>query len=76
MRWRRISCGSLEEWWLEGFTCGFAVVHVCGEASICVRMSRAVFRQTDVISEFTVSAKDCGEFFSVEVGRAISGWRV
>jgi len=36
---------------------------VCGEGSICVRMSRAVFCKTDMISEFTVSAKDCGEFF-------------
>ena len=34
---------------------------MCGEGSICVRMSRAVFCKTDVISELTVSAKDCGE---------------
>jgi len=63
VRWRRASCGSLEEWWLEGFTCGFVVVRVHGEGSICVRISRTVFCKTDVISEFTVSAKDCGENF-------------
>ena len=54
----------------------FAVVRVCGEGSICVRISRAVFCKTDVISEFAVSAKDCGDIFFLEVGRAISGWRV
>jgi len=43
--------------------CGFAVVRVSGEGSICVRISRAVFGKTDVISEFAVSAKDCGEIF-------------
>ena len=43
--------------------CEFAVVHVCVEGSICVRMSRDVFCKTDVISEFAVSAKDCGEIF-------------
>ena len=43
--------------------CGFAVVRVSGEGSICVRISRAVFGKTDVISEFAVSAKDCGETF-------------
>jgi len=42
-RWRRASCGSLEEWWLEGFTCGFAVVRLCGEGSICVKMSEGGF---------------------------------
>jgi len=47
---------------------------VCGDESICVRISRAVFCKTDVISEFAVSAKDCGEIFFLEVGRAISGW--
>jgi len=52
------------------------VVRVCGDESICVRISRAVFCKTDVISEFAVSAKDCGEIFFLEVGRAISGWRV
>jgi len=57
---------------MEGFSCGFAVVRVCGEGSICVRMSRAVFCKTDKISEFTVSAKDCGKVFFGEVGRAIS----
>jgi len=36
---------------------------VCGEGSICVRISRAVFCKTDVISEFAVSSKDCGEMF-------------
>jgi len=36
---------------------------VCWEGSICVRISRAVFGKMDVISEFTVSAKDCGEIF-------------
>jgi len=43
--------------------CELAVVRVCGEAwgSICVRISRAVFCRIDVISEFAVSAKDCGE---------------
>ena len=46
---------------MEGFTCGFAVIRVCGEGCICVRMSRAVFCKTDVISEFAVSAKDCGK---------------
>jgi len=46
---------------------------VCGEGSICVRMSRAVFCKTDVISEFAMSAKDCGEIFFLKVGRAISG---
>ena len=63
MRWRRASCGSLEEWWLEGVTWGFAVVRVCWEGSICVKMSRADFCKTDVISEFAVSAKHCGEIF-------------
>jgi len=52
------------------------VVRVCGEGSICVRISRAVFCKMDVISEFAVSAKDCGEIFFPEVGRAISGWWV
>ena len=67
-------CGSLEEWWLarEGCTCEFAVVRVCGEGSICVRMSKAVFCQMDVILEFAVSAKDCGEICFPEVERAIS----
>jgi len=36
---------------------------VCGEGSICVRMSRAVFCKMDANSEFAVSAKDCGEIF-------------
>jgi len=36
---------------------------VCGEGSFCVRISRAVFCTTDVISEFAVSAKDCWEIF-------------
>jgi len=63
VRWRRASCGSFEEWWLEGFTCELAVVRVCGERSICVRISRAVFCKMDVISEFAVSAQDCGEIF-------------
>jgi len=65
VRWRRASCGSLEEWWLarEGCTCEFAVVRVCGEGSICVRMSRAVCCKMDVISEFAVSVKDCGDIF-------------
>jgi len=49
---------------------------VWGEGSICVRISRAVFCNTDVISEFAVSAKDCGEFFFLKVGRAISERRV
>jgi len=51
--------------WLarEGCTCKFAVVRVCGEGSICVRISRAVFCKIDVISEFAVSARDCGEIF-------------
>jgi len=68
----------LEEWWLawEGCTCEFAVVRVCWEGSICVRILRAVFCKMDVISEFAVSAKDCGEIFSLEVGREISGWWV
>ena len=59
-----------------GGTCELAVVRVCGEArgSICVRISRAVFCKIDVISEFAVSAKDCGEIFFIEVERAISGW--
>ena len=61
---------------MEGFTCEFAVVRVCGEGSICVRMSRDVFCKTDVISEFAVSAKDCGEIFFLEVRRAIPGWWV
>jgi len=75
VRWRSASCGSLEEWWLEGFTCGFAVVRVCGEGSICVKMSRAVFCKTDVISEFAVSAKDCGEIFSWKLGvQFLDGW--
>jgi len=66
VRWRRAPCGSLEKWWLarEDCTCEFAVVRVCWEGSICVRISRAVFCKMDVISEFAVSAKDCGEFFS------------
>jgi len=34
---------------------------VCREGSICVRISRAVFCKMDVISEFAVSTKDCGE---------------
>ena len=51
--------------WLarEGCTCEFAVVRVCREGTICVRMSRATFCKMDVISEFAVSAKDCGEIF-------------
>jgi len=36
---------------------------VCGEGSICVRILRAVFCKTDVISEFAVSAKDCEQVF-------------
>ena len=36
---------------------------VCWEGSICVRISRAVFCKMDLISEFAVSAKDCGEIF-------------
>ena len=60
----------------KGCTCDFVVVRVCGEGSICVRISRAVFCKMDVISEFAVSAKDCGEIFFPEVGRAISGWWV
>ena len=36
---------------------------MCGEGSICVRMSRALFCKMDVILEFAVSAKDCGEIF-------------
>jgi len=65
VRWRslRASCGSLEEWWLQSFTCEFAVVRVCGEGSICVRISRAVFCKIDVISGFAVSANDYGEMF-------------
>ena len=43
--------------------CEFAVARVCGEESMCVRISRAVFCKMDVISEFAVSAKDCGEIF-------------
>ena len=46
-------------------TCDFAVVRVCGEGSICVRIPRAVFCKKDVVSEFAVSAKECGEFFSL-----------
>jgi len=41
---------------------------------MCVRISRAVFCKIDVISEFAVSAKDCGEIFFPGVERAISGW--
>ena len=41
--------------------CEFAVVRVCGEGSMCVMISRAVFCKMDVNSEFAVSAKDCGE---------------
>ena len=37
---------------------------MCGEGSICVRISRAVFCKMDVISEFVVAAKDCGKIFS------------
>ena len=48
--------------------CGFALLRVCGEGSICVRISRAVFCKTDVISEFAVSAKDCGEIFFCFLG--------
>jgi len=44
--------------------------------SICVRISRAVFCKIDVISEFTVCAKDCGGIFFPEVERAIYGWWV
>jgi len=39
----------------------FAVVHVGGEGSTCVRISRPVFCKVDAISEFAVSAEDCGE---------------
>jgi len=35
------------------------MVRVCGEGSICVMISRAVFCKMDVISESTMSAKDC-----------------
>jgi len=42
----------------EGCTCEFAVVCVCGEGSICVRISRAVFCRIDVISEFAVEIAD------------------
>ena len=63
VRQRRVSCGSLEDWWFEGLTCDVAVERVCGEGSISVRMSRAVLCKMDVISEFAVSAKDCGEIF-------------
>ena len=73
MRWRRASCGSLEEWWLEGVTWGFAVVRVCGEGSVCVRMSRAVFLQDRCdFRVYRVCEGLCGFFFLVEVGRAIS----
>ena len=76
VHWRRASCGSFEGWWLaqKGCTWEFAVLRVCGEGSICVRMSEAVFCKMHVISKFAVSAKDCGEIFFLEVGRAISGW--
>ena len=75
LRWRRASCGSFEGWWLarKGCTRELAVVRGCGKGSICVRMSRAVFCKMDLISEFA-AAKDCGEIFFLEVGRAISGW--
>ena len=36
---------------------------MCGEGSICVRISRAVFCKIDVISGFAVSANDYGEMF-------------
>ena len=45
--------------------CGFALVRVCGEGSICVRISRDVSWKTDVISEFVVSVKDCGDIFFI-----------
>ena len=75
MRWRRASCGSLEEWWLERFACEFAVVRVCGEGSMCVRILRALFCKMNVISEFAVSAKDCGEIFSLRTW-ACNFWMV
>ena len=48
------------DWWVGR---GFAVVLVDEEGLICVRISRAVCCRIDVISEFTVSAKDCGDIF-------------
>jgi len=41
-------------------------VWVCGGARVwggVYRISRTVFGKTDVISEFAVSAKDCGGYF-------------
>ena len=52
---RRVVVGGCYVW-----VCG---VRVCWEGSICVKMSRADFCKTDVISEFAVSAKNCSEIF-------------
>ena len=52
---RRVVVGGVYVWVCSG-TCVWGGV-------FCVKMSRAVFCKTDVISEFAVSAKNCGEIF-------------
>jgi len=51
VRWRRASCGFLGKWWLEGLTWDSAVVRVCGERSICVRISRVVFWELRMLGQ-------------------------
>jgi len=52
---RRVVVGGVYVWVCSG-TCVWGGVYLCQDL-------RAVFCKTDVISEFTVSAKDCGEIF-------------
>ena len=49
VRWRRASCRSLGESWLEGLTWDSAVVRVCGERSICVRISIHIKKDVETI---------------------------